>query len=98
MTGFNPECGDDFVYVFDPADPEHPYVAHIGYGQDAAFHPEYRGEGLFETEENVVVGDDDEFKPCVMMRFRIENDADGVPRVVDYKAVDYATAAQEGCL
>ena len=98
VTGFNPECGDDFVYVFDPADPEHPYVAHIGYGQDAAFHPEYRGEGLFETEENVVVGDDDEFKPCVMMRFRIENDADGVPRVVDYKAVDYATAAQEGCL
>lgn len=97
VTGLNPECIEIFVYIFDPVDPEHPYVANIGGGQDPAFQPEYRGEGLFEAEGSVVTGDN-EFQPCVMMRFRIENDANGVPHVVDYKAIDYPTAEQEGCL
>lgn len=97
VTGSNFECIEIFVYIFDPVDPEHPYVANTGGGQDPAFQPEYRGEGLFEAEGAVVTGDN-EFKPCVMMRFRIENDANGVPHVVDYKAIDYPTAEQEGCL
>ena len=97
VTGSDIECVEDFVYIFDPADPEHPYVARIGFGQDPAYHPKYRGKGLFDSELKVSAGDG-EFNPCVMMRFRIENDANGVPHVVDYKAVDYPTAEQEGCL
>lgn len=83
VTGGNPECSDDFVYIFDPADPEHPFVAFLGGFQDPAYHPEYKGNGEFEAAGTRVGG------RCVTSRFRVENDANGVPRVVDYQHVDY---------
>lgn len=97
VTGFTPDWAESFVYIFDPADPEHPYVAPVGFNGSAVSHPEYRGEGLFETEESIDSGDG-ESKPCVLLRFRVENDADGVPRVVDYEQVDDDATDEEGCL
>lgn len=90
VTGGNPECSDDFVYIFDPADPEHPFVAFLGGFQDPAYHPEYKGNGEFEAAGTRVGG------RCVTSRFRVENDANGVPRVVDYQHVDYQDPS--GCL
>ena len=97
VTGVTPECIEDFVYIFDPVDPEHPYVARIGFGPDASSRPDYKGKGLFESEGNLSSGDG-EFKPCVLLRFRIENDANGVPHVVDYEEVDDDATDEERCL
>ena len=100
LTGRNHGSPEEFVYIFDPADPEHPYVAHIphtGGSEDGEPFPFYRGEGLFETEISIV-DEDDELEPCVRSRFRIENDANGVPHVVDYEEVDDDATDEEGCL
>lgn len=97
VKGFTPDWVEGFVYIFDPADPEHPYVAPVGFNWSAVSHPEYRGEGLFEVEESIESGDG-EFEPCVMLRFRVENNTNGVPHVVDFEEIDYETAKEEGCL
>lgn len=92
VTGFNPEFGEDFVYIFDPVDPEHPYVASVGFGQDGASHPKYRGKGLFEAGYSLHNTDS---MDCVSLRFRIGNDANGVPSVVEYKRTNDATTGKE---
>lgn len=97
VTGFTPDWAESFIYIFDPADPEHPYVAPVGFNWSAVSHPEYRGKGLFEAEESIDSGDG-EFEPCVMLRFRVENDANGVPRAVDFEKVDDDATSEEGCL
>lgn len=92
VTGTNPECGEEFVYIFDPADPEHPYVASLGGFQDPAYDTKYKGNGEFEAAGTRIEG------RCVTSRFRVENDANGVPRVVDYEAGDPTAADGNECL
>lgn len=87
--------GECFIYIFDPTDPEHPYVATIGNGQDPAFYHQYMGHGLFEAGATAV----DSNERCVTSRFRIEDDVNGVPRVVGYETTeDVANNTDSGCL
>ena len=90
VTGSNPECNENFVYIFDPADPEHPYVAYLGGFQDPGDDTKYRGNGEFEAAYT------EGGERCVKCRFRIENDVNGVPRVFGYEQVYYQDPS--GCL
>ena len=87
------EGGFTFAYIFDPTDPEHPYSELLEWHQDETYGMKYMGHGEFET---AITGVFD--KRCVTRRFRIENDANGVPRVVDYEEVDDDATDEEGCL
>lgn len=88
VTGSISSAFGTLAYVFDPADPEHPYVALLGEYQDGRYEPKYLGHGKFEAAGT------EGGERCVTLRFRIENDANGVPRVVDYEETD----DQEECL
>lgn len=94
VMGNIPDALETLAYVFDPTDPEHPYVAVLGEYQDPGYEPKYLGHGKFEAA-GMLVGDE----RCVTRRFRIENDADGVPRVVGYETTeDVANNTDSGCL
>ena len=82
VVGRLPEDLEQFAYIFDPTDPEHPYVATLGFiGQDSSSGYQYGVHGLIEARGR----DTKSGEPCVMSRYRVENDANGVPRVVDYE-------------
>lgn len=94
VVGSVPEAVEKIAYIFNPTDPEHPYVASLGFfGQDTSY-VIYKGHSEFETGY-----DADTDNACVTSRFRIENDANGVPRVVDYESTyDAAVGGANGCL
>ena len=94
VVGSIPEAVEKIAYIFNPTDPEHPYVASLGFfGQDTSY-VIYKGHSEFETGY-----DADTDNACVTSRFRIENDANGVPRVVDYESTyDAAVGGANGCL
>lgn len=94
VVGSIPEAVEKIAYIFNPTDPEHPYVASLGFfGQDTSY-VIYKGRSEFETGYDADTDD-----ACVTSRFRIENDVNGVPRTVDYESTyDAAVGGASGCL
>lgn len=82
VVGSLPEDSEQFAYIFDPTDPEHPYVATLGFiGRDSASGYQYGVHGLLEARGR----DTKSGEPCVRSRYRVENDSNGVPHMVDFK-------------